>query len=91
MPNFGRAHPGAGLNERYVREWLAGVLMGKIVDHDPVRNTWWLPAESAALLTRAASPNNLGAFMQYIGLLGSIEDKIVRCFREGGGRALLSV
>jgi len=75
----------AHLNERYVREWLGGLLTAQVVDHDPKANTWWLPPEHAALLTRAASPNNLGAFMQYIGTLGAVEDRIAECFKKGGG------
>jgi SAM-dependent methyltransferase len=75
----------AGLNERYVREWLGGMLTSRIVEYDPVAKTWRLPAEHAALLTRAAAPNNFAAFMQYIGLFGTVEDKIVRCFKHGGG------
>ena len=75
----------AGMNERYVREWLGGLLAGRLLEHDPVANTWWLPAEQAALMTRAASPNNIAAFSQYIGLLGSVEDKVLHCFRHGGG------
>jgi 2-polyprenyl-3-methyl-5-hydroxy-6-metoxy-1,4-benzoquinol methylase len=75
----------AGLNERYVREWLGCMLAAGIVEHVPAESTWHLPAEHAALLTRAAAPNNFAAFMQYIALMGSVEDKILRCFREGGG------
>ena len=75
----------AKLNERYVREWLGGMLAGRIVEHDPDNNTWWLPVEHAAVLTRAAAPNNIAAFMQYAGALGSVEDRIVECFRHGGG------
>jgi SAM-dependent methyltransferase len=75
----------AELNERYVREWLGCLLAARLIEHDPEKNTWHLPAEHAALLTRAASPNNFAAFTQYISLLGSVEDKILRCFREGGG------
>lgn len=75
----------AKLNERYVREWLGGLLTARVVEHDPKTNTWTLPAEHAALLTRAAAPNNIGAFMQYIGTLGSVEDRIVDCFKQGGG------
>lgn len=73
------------LNERYVREWLAAMLVGRIVDHQPDAGTWSLPAEHAALLTRAAAPNNFAAFMQYIGQFGEVEDKILHCFRHGGG------
>ncbi|MEO5959628.1 MAG: class I SAM-dependent methyltransferase, partial [Opitutaceae bacterium] len=75
----------AKLNERYVREWLGAMTVGRIVVHDPKAGTYHLPSEHAALLTRAASPNNVGAFMQYPAVLGQVEDKIVRCFREGGG------
>ncbi len=75
----------AGLNERYVREWLGAMLAGRILEHDPDAGTWWLPAEHAALLTRAAAPNNLGSYMQYVGLLGEVEDKILECFQKGGG------
>lgn len=75
----------AGLSERYVREWLGGVLVAGVVQHDPAAGTWHLPAEHAALLTRAAAPNNLAAFMQYIPLLGTVEDRVLHCFRHGGG------
>lgn len=75
----------AKLNERYVREWLGAMTVGRIVAHDPVAGTYHLPAEHAALLTRAASPNNVAAFMQYTALLGNVEESIIRCFREGGG------
>ncbi len=33
----------AGLQERYVLEWLAGQLAAGIVAHDPEAGTWWLP------------------------------------------------
>lgn len=75
----------AGLNERYVREWLGAMVTGGIVDYDAVARTYRLPEEHAACLTRAAAPNDLAVFAQYVPLLGSVEDEIVRCFREGGG------
>lgn len=75
----------AGLNERYVREWLGAMLAGGIVAYQADTRAWSLPAEHAALLTRAAAPNNFAAFMQYIGQFGEVEDKILHCFRHGGG------
>ena len=75
----------AGLNERYVREWLGAMVVGKIVEHDPANETYRLPQEHAAFLTRAASPDNIAAFAQYIPLLGSVEDGIVESFKNGGG------
>ncbi|MHC4491580.1 MAG: class I SAM-dependent methyltransferase [Planctomycetota bacterium] len=75
----------AGLDERYVREWLGAMLTGRIVEHDPATQRFSLPAEHAAALTRAAAPNNVAALAQYIGLLGTVEDRIVECFENGGG------
>ena len=75
----------AGLDERYVREWLAVMTTGRIVDHDGATGTFVLPAGNAAWLTRAAGMDNLAAGMQYIGLMAMVEDQIVDCFRHGGG------
>lgn len=74
----------AGLNERYVREWLAAMTTGGFVDHDRDAMTFALP-ERAAWLTRAAGLNNLAVQAQYIGLMAQVEDKVVECFRHGGG------
>jgi SAM-dependent methyltransferase len=75
----------AGLNERYVREWLGGVAAGRIVDYDAQAATYFLPPERAAVLTRAAGPDNLARVAQFIPLMGEIEQKIVGCFVHGGG------
>jgi 2-polyprenyl-3-methyl-5-hydroxy-6-metoxy-1,4-benzoquinol methylase len=75
----------AGLNERYVREWLGAMVVGGVVTCDPSGPRYALPAEHAALLTRAATPNNIAVFSQYIPLLGGMEERIVECFQRGGG------
>ncbi len=76
---------GAGLNERYVREWLGAMVVGGVVEHSAAEGTYRLPDEHAAWLTRAAAPNTLAVFAQYIPLLGTVEDDIIDCFRHGGG------
>jgi len=76
---------GAGLNERYVREWLGAMVAADVVELDPEVGTYRLPPEHAARLTREATPANLALVAQYIPLLGSVEDDIVACFRDGGG------
>src|ERR1700692_2230284 len=75
----------ASLDERYVREWLAVMTTGRIVEHDGAAGSYSLPAEHAAWLTRAAGMANLATGMQYIGLLALVEDQVVDCFRRGGG------
>lgn len=74
-----------GLNERYVREWLGCMTVGRIVDHDPVALTYSLPPEHAASLTRAAGPGNMAAFAQFFPQLMAVEDGIVEAFHKGGG------
>jgi len=75
----------AGLNERYVREWLGAMVTGGVIEVEPKTNKFVLPAEHAAFLTRVAGADNLSVFAQYISLLGSVEDDIVECFHKGGG------
>ncbi|MBD2693645.1 class I SAM-dependent methyltransferase [Anabaena catenula] len=75
----------AGLNERYVREWLGAVVTGRIIDYDPLNRTYHLPPEHAALLTRAATPDNVAVTMQLVPLIANVEDKIIECFNHGGG------
>jgi 2-polyprenyl-3-methyl-5-hydroxy-6-metoxy-1,4-benzoquinol methylase len=75
----------ANLNERYVREWLAAMVVGRIVEYDPEDGTYYLPQEHAAFLTRAASPDNIAVTAQLIPLMGSVEDGIVESFKIGGG------
>lgn len=74
----------AGLNERYVREWLGAMVTGKVVSYEPTTKKYELPAEHASILTRASTPN-FAATMQFIPVLGAVEDKIVEAFRNGGG------
>lgn len=75
----------AGLNERYVREWLGAMVTAGVVEIDPTTERVSLPPEHAGFLTRAAGSDNIGVFSQYIALLGSVEDDIVECFKKGGG------
>lgn len=75
----------AGLRERYVREWLGAMVTGRIVTYDPDTARYALPAERASWLTRGAGVDNLAMLMQYIALLGNVEDEVVACFTEGGG------
>ncbi len=75
----------SNLNERYVREWLGAMVTGEIIDYNPESKTYFLPKEHAAWVTRDATPNNIAVTAQWIAVLGSVEDKIVDCFSEGGG------
>jgi 2-polyprenyl-3-methyl-5-hydroxy-6-metoxy-1,4-benzoquinol methylase len=75
----------AGLNERYVREWLGGMTTAHVVDYDPGAGTYTLPAHRGGALTRKAGPDNLAVVAQFVPLLAEVEQKVVGCFRTGGG------
>jgi len=75
----------AGLQARYVREWLGAMTVGRIVDHDPATAAYRLPVEHARVLTRDGEGGNLAVPAQILGLLGDVETDIVECFYQGGG------
>jgi hypothetical protein len=74
----------ARLDERYVREWLGAMAACGMVEHYPANGTYYLPSEHAASLTRAATPVNIASTMQFIPLIGAVEDQVVECFLNGG-------
>lgn len=75
----------AGLAERYVREWLAVMVTGRIVRYDPAARTYTLPPEHAASLTRDAPLGNLAVYTQHVALLGQVQERLLRCFATGEG------
>lgn len=76
---------GAGLDERYVREWLNVMTTAGVVEYDPDGARYRLPPEHAASLTKAAGPGNLAIFGDAVGLLAGVTDELVRAFERGGG------
>lgn len=75
----------SGLQERYVREWLGAMTVGRIVDHDPDAGTYRLPPEHARLLTRDGDGGNMAVAAQVLPVLAAVETDVVGCFRKGGG------
>ncbi|HEU4363807.1 MAG TPA: class I SAM-dependent methyltransferase [Mycobacterium sp.] len=75
----------AGLDERYVREWLGGVVAGRIIDYDPESSTYVLPRHRVPVLTRAGGTRNLASVAMSLPPLGAVEDQIIECFHQGGG------
>jgi SAM-dependent methyltransferase len=73
----------AGLTERYVREWLGGMVTGGIVDYEPATQRYSLRPERAACLTDG--PMNMAPWTGMLTHLGKHVHQVARCFREGGG------
>jgi 2-polyprenyl-3-methyl-5-hydroxy-6-metoxy-1,4-benzoquinol methylase len=74
----------AGLQERYVREWLGAMATGGIVEYDAGSQSYTLPLEHAVCLTGTSS-RNLAATSQVLPMLARQLEKVMVCFREGGG------
>jgi hypothetical protein len=58
---------------------------GKIVTYALESRSYTLPAEHAAVLTKAAGPGNMATFARMIPILSKVEPSIVDSFRHGGG------
>jgi len=61
-----------------VREWLGAMVTAGIVEYDSGRGTYRLPPEHAAMVTRAAGPNNFACYAQLIPLCAGVEGELVR-------------
>jgi len=75
----------AGLDERYVRELLNGLVTGGVIEYDAAERTYVLPAEHAAFLTSAAGPRNLSGMAKMLFASSVVEPRVAECFRTGGG------
>ena len=79
----------AGLNHRYVREWLGVMATGGIVEltaSDSAGSRYRLPAAHAPLLTRAAGNGNLAVYTQEIPLLTNCAlEPVLAGFKSGEG------
>lgn len=74
----------AGLHERYVREWAAGMVTAGILDYDAHERTFRLPAEHAACLTGGGA-SDLAPVSRIVALLGAHVPAVAEAFRHGGG------
>lgn len=74
----------AGLNERYVREWLGAVVTAEIVEYDPATTTYALPAEHAVCLT-GDTESNIAPMSLLSGLLAQHIEPVATSFQHGGG------
>src|SRR4051812_11660429 len=70
----------AGLSGRYVREWLAAMVAGGVIEQDAVTGNYFLPAEHAAWLTRTGGPWNAAVAAQWVAVLAAVEDQVVEAF-----------
>jgi ubiquinone/menaquinone biosynthesis C-methylase UbiE len=73
------------LSERYVREWLAAQVAGCYVDHDPVADSYELPAAHAAVLADPDAATYAAGMFTMLQALYDTEDVLMDAFRTGEG------
>jgi 2-polyprenyl-3-methyl-5-hydroxy-6-metoxy-1,4-benzoquinol methylase len=74
----------AGLQERYVREWLGALVTADIFEYDATTQTYTLPPVHAACLTGVGA-GNMAPLSGFIAHMGTHVPAIARAFKEGGG------
>jgi SAM-dependent methyltransferase len=75
----------AGVNARYLREWLSHQAASNYLSYDPATQKFELPPEQAMVFAVDDSPvNMIGAFDLFAAMLTS-QDKVQAAFKNGGG------
>lgn len=74
-----------GLQERYVREWLAAMACGGYLEYTPDTGAFHLPPEHAPVLVDAESPVFFGGIYHQLPGLWHILPELKEKFRHGGG------
>src|SRR5262249_49286116 len=73
-----------GLSERYIREWLAAMTCGGIVEYAAAEGTYRLPREHATGPTGPSS-RNLTSMAEMFPLLNRVIPEVTEAFRTGRG------
>ncbi|HKF29833.1 MAG TPA: methyltransferase domain-containing protein [Candidatus Binataceae bacterium] len=74
-----------GLDERYLREWLAAMTAAEYLNYDAASKRYSMPAENAMILAREESPFFMGGFIQGIIPNLSVTPKVMEAFQTGKG------
>jgi SAM-dependent methyltransferase len=75
----------AGLNERYVREWLGAMAAAGYVEYDGKADTYLLTPEYAAALADEDSPFFIASYFQMAQAAVTVAPKVAEAFQNGGG------
>lgn len=74
-----------GLDERYLREWLAAQVAGEYVTHDADTDAYELSDEHAAVLADPDAPTYAAGLFTMLQALYGSENQLMEAFRTGTG------
>ena len=75
----------AGLEPRYVEEWLKGMSAAGYLDYDPARESYALADERAFLLASDETDHFMGGLFAMAPALLKVAPQVADAFRNGGG------
>jgi len=75
----------ADVDERYLREWLNGLVAAGVATYEATTDFYALPPEHALCLTDADGPVNLARSLKMLTMLAGVEPELRERFRHGGG------
>jgi len=81
----GEVAAAAGLEPRYVEEWLKGMTTAGYFDHDAEAGTFALPDEHAYLLASEGTDHFMGGLFDFAPVAYRVAPRVAEAFRNGGG------
>src|SRR6266702_5169094 len=75
----------AGLQARYVEEWLKGMTAAGYLEYDSAADAYALPEEHAFLLASEGTDHFMGGLFYVEPVVLGAAPKVADCFRTGGG------
>jgi 2-polyprenyl-3-methyl-5-hydroxy-6-metoxy-1,4-benzoquinol methylase len=75
----------AGVEERYVREWLSALAAAGYLEYEPTGQRFTLPPEHAPALAHEGGPSFIGGGLQMFPVYGQVLEPLAEAFRQGGG------
>lgn len=75
----------AGLDERQVREWLAGMTAAEYIRHDPDDDTYLLTPEQAAVFAQDDTPVSMGGLFHELVGMWDLFEEVKQSFATGDG------
>lgn len=75
----------SGLEQRYVEEWLKGMVCAGYLEYDPAMQTYELPEEHAFLLASDDTDHFAGGLFAMVPPLLKVAPQVAESFSRGGG------
>src|SRR2546421_10585258 len=75
----------AGLQRRYVEEWLRGMTSAGYLEYSPERQTYELPEEMAYFVASDGSDHFVGGMWEMVPALMRVAPRVAAAFEKGGG------